>query len=142
MPTLLKKCGGAQKTVGFAGAVIYLLTTFALPLTHTCCLHQSSPSICDFNRPHGSACGQAHAIGDTERSSRRRSPNSGFPSYGQQCAACIHSTTSAAIAIQRGATLSTSHVPASVGSSHSSSLLKQPEWTSSIVSRAPPFTTS
>ena len=142
MPTLLKKCGSAQKTAGFAGAVIYLLTTFALPLTHTCYLHQSSPSICDFNRPHRSACGEAHAIGDIERPSRRKSPSSGFPSYGHQCAACIYSTTSTAVDVQRGVTLSTSHVPASVESSYSSIPLKQPEWTSSIVSRAPPFTTS
>jgi hypothetical protein len=142
MPTLLKKCGSTQKTVGFACAVIYLFAAFSLPLTHTCHFHRSSLSTCDFNRYHRPGCGEAHAVGDTEHPSRPKGPNSEFLSYGDQCAACVYSTTSIATAVQRRVALSTPHVPDTVGSSHSAIPLKRPEWTCSIVLRAPPFATS
>lgn len=131
-----------QKAIHFAGAIVYLLATFAAPLTHTCHLHQSSLSTCDFNRAHRSGCREAHGVGDTEPASKQESPGGGFLSYGHQCVACIHSNTSTATEVSSGVTLGMPDVPTRTASSPPWRPLKQPEWTSSIVLRAPPFATS
>ena len=132
-----------QKVSRFAGAFVYLLATFVVPLTHTCHLHQSSMSTCDFNHAHRSCCSEARGVEDAEPASKQESPIRGSLSYGHQCIACIYfSTCTATEVIRGGVTLNIPDVPTCVASSHSSRPLKQPEWTSSIILRAPPFATS
>lgn len=142
MYALLNKYVITQKVSRFAGAIVYLLATFAVPLTHTCHSHQSSLSTCDFNGTHRSGCSEAHGSRDAEPASKQGSPGGGFLSYGHQCIACIHFNTCTATEVSRGVNLGMRDVPTCIASSHASRPLKRPEWTSSIVLRAPPFATS
>ena len=129
-----------QKAIHFAGAIVYLLATFAAPLTHTCHLDRPSLSTCDSNSAHRSGCREAQGVRDAEPPSRQESPSGGF--FGHECTACIHFNTSMAIEVSHGVALGIPDVPTCIASSHSSRPLKRPEWTSSIVLRAPPFATS
>lgn len=140
MSILVKKRVITKKATKIAGATIYLLATFVVPLTHTCHLHQSSLSTSDFNRPHRSGCSEVHGVRDAEPEPKQESHSGGF--FGHECTACIHFNTCTAIEVSHHVTLGIRDVPTCTASSHSSRPLKRPEWTSSIVLRAPPFATS
>jgi hypothetical protein len=123
-------------------AAIYIFTTFTFPVTHICDLraadsqarHFANSCHCDSIEPH--IYTQARVL--SERNSQQ-GENSHCEAL---CAACIYSLISRSSVINSATKQISYDIPAHLQSLPDSNIVKQFEWTSSILLRAPPINIS
>jgi len=121
-------------------ALLYLLTTFGLPLNHTCQLAAK-----DIHHRYLELTNQRHCGNNFVE----RKPESGQydcdkadQPYGTYCCACLYSITSKTFKLRSNVPLLSAEVVAETQKLPKPNPLKQVEWLCSISLRAPPITTS
>lgn len=141
MSVLLRKWIRAHKIVRIAVAIAYLLITFIVPLHHACNPCRTGPPNCRFDNVYHCHYGTG-ASAQFEVVSERDNGNEKALSHNRLCLACMYSTTGKTTEVNSAATPISIEIPISVQHLLRSKVVKQAEWASSIVSRAPPITNS
>ena len=129
MSTFLRKSVKADKTARFAVAVIYLFITFTIPLSHT---HRF-----DEAGSHPYSC-ETEAWARAGVLSERDNCKAQALSTHDLCIACVYLRNSKASEITSRSTVINTEIPISSQFLPRSRALKQYEWMSSILTRAPP----
>jgi hypothetical protein len=140
MMTHFEKRFSVKGTFRIVCALIYILSIFAFPLTHSCTSTRGGRSYC-----HSSViefCGEVEA-GCRDQDGSGHDDYDDEPSSGENsCAACIHSVNSKTPEVGRGNVLVTFESSTLSGPALISQSLKHTEWTTSIFLRGPPVNIS
>ena len=130
MSAFLRKSVRADNTARFAVAVIYLVITFTISLSHTCHLYGacSHPYSCETE-----AWARAGVL------SERDNCKAQALSSHDLCMACVYLGNSKASEITSRSTVINTEIPISSQFLPRSRALKQYEWMFSILTRAPPI---
>jgi len=139
MVPFLKKWFGAFDAARVGMGLIYLFMTFAIPLSHTCEPDQHTyhyDNACHYSQP-GVAPGR-HSDIPLKKIDYHATAIS---SHGR-CIACLYLTTCNSTEVNSAPVMARDVIPTFFQSLHYSSNLKQPEWLSLNLSRAPPFSIS
>ena len=142
MSSLLEKRHSKRHVAGISGAIVYLVAILAVPITHTCSLSQACLSPCCFGGSERHCSGQTGVYGGTEASSKQNVHEGGALPYDSACTACVYSLCCKTTQVHCGTASIALKIPCFGEASPITNAVMRLEWSSSISSRAPPFTTS
>ena len=140
MAGILKRWLRASVQMRVVLALLYLLTTFSLPLSHTCQLAAK-----DIHHRYSELTNHRHA-GNNFVERRLESGQSDYNKANQPrstyCSACLYSVTCKTFKLRSSVLSLSAEVVAEPQRLPKPDLLKQGEWLCSISLRGPPITTS